>query len=73
MSLVMHPDLSFLRQLEATGGGLRALNRLSAGRPAPSWFACEINHSHPRLPYRHGQRNVYTRGNVRFDVVKLTF
>jgi len=18
----------------------------------PSWFACEINHSHPRLPYR---------------------
>ncbi len=32
-----------------------AKNHLEEVQPyglLPSWFACEINHSHPRLPYR---------------------
>ncbi|MBM7233597.1 hypothetical protein JS516_07205 [Enterobacter roggenkampii] len=25
----------------------------------PSWFACEINHSHPRLPYRRPAEHLH--------------
>lgn len=39
----------------------------------PSWFACEINHSHPRLPYRRPAERLSPDNNaLAVDVNNVT-